>query len=192
MWRAKDRLHRLRKNRPVSEICIVPINTIDTGLLTRLALCLEERFLYRCVVRAPLAVPKTTLNSVRKQLFFGSISAKLCAAYESREDLLLGVTDYDLYKTSHQFIFGSSSPAQRCAVVSIHRLRAEFYAEKPDENALFQRLLKESVHEIGHALGLKHCYNVRCAMYYSNSIFDTDNKHSQFCEVCDKRSRANR
>jgi archaemetzincin len=176
----------------VSELSIVPINTIDAGLLTRLALCLEERFLYRGVVRSPLVVPKTVLNSVRKQLFFGSISAKLAAAYEPRDDLVLGVTDFDLYKTSHQFIFGSSSPTQRCAVVSIHRLRAEFYGEKTDDNALFQRLLKEAVHEIGHTLGLKHCYNARCAMYYSNSIFDTDNKHSQFCEVCDKRSRASR
>jgi len=180
------------KLRPVSELSIVPINSIEAGLLTRLALCLEERFLYRCVVRAPLVVPKTVLNSVRKQLFFGSIAAKVSAAYEAHEEILLGITDFDLYKTSHQFIFGSSSPAQRCAIVSIHRLSAEFYGERPDENALFQRLLKEAVHEIGHTLGLKHCYNARCAMYYSNSIFDTDNKHSQFCESCDKRSRASR
>jgi archaemetzincin len=176
----------------VSELSIVPINSIDVALLTRLAVCLEERFLYRFVVRTPLAVPKSVLNSVRKQLFFGSIAAKLCAVYEPREGILLGVTDFDLYKTSHQFIFGSANPAQRCAVVSIHRLRAEYYGEQPDENALFQRLLKEAVHEIGHTLGLKHCYNARCAMYYSNSVFDTDNKHSQFCDACDKRSRASR
>lgn len=174
----------------MSELSIVPINAIDTGLLTRLGLCLEERFLYSCDVRAPLHVPKTVLNSVRKQLFFGSIVAKLTAAYEPRDEIVLGVTDFDMYKTSHQFIFGSSHAAQRCAVVSIHRLRSEFYGEKPDANALFQRLLKEAVHEIGRTLGLKHCFNARCAMYYSNSIFDTDNKHSQFCENCDKRSRA--
>ena len=176
----------------MSELSIVPINAIDITLLTRLGLCLEERFLYSCVVRRPLAVPKTALNAVRKQLFFGSIVTKLTAAYDTRDEIVLGVTDFDLYKTSHQFIFGSSSTAQRCAVVSIHRLRAEFYGEKPDANALFQRLLKEAVHEIGHTLGLRHCYNARCAMYYSNSIFDTDNKHSQFCDNCDKRSRANR
>jgi archaemetzincin len=176
----------------VSVVGIVPVNAIDSGLLSRLAVCLEERFLYRCVVRGPLTVPKTVLNNVRKQLFFGSICGRLSAAFDPREELLLGVTDFDLYKTSHQFIFGSSSPAQRCAVVSIHRLRAEFYGEKPDENALFQRLLKESVHEVGHTLGLKHCYNARCAMYYSSSIVDTDNKYPQFCDVCDKRSRASR
>lgn len=176
----------------MSEISIVPINTIDAGLLTRLALCLEERFLSTCVVRSPLRLPKTALNSVRKQLFFGSIVTKLVAAYDAPDQVILGVTDFDLYKTSHQFIFGSSIESQRCAVVSLHRLRAEFYSEKPDENALFQRLLKEAVHELGHTHGLRHCYNARCAMYYSNSIFDTDNKHSHFCETCDKRSRANR
>lgn len=176
------------------ELRIVPINSIDMGLLTRLGLCLEERFLYSCVVRAPLPVPKTVLNSVRKQVFFGSIAAKLSGVDEAGagEQIVLGVTDFDMYKTSHQFIFGSASVAGRCAAVSIHRLRNEFYGEPSDENMLFQRLLKEAVHEIGHMLGLKHCYNARCAMYYSNSIFDTDNKHSQFCESCDKRSRAKR
>jgi predicted Zn-dependent protease len=28
---------------------------------------------------------------------------------------------------------------------------------------------------------------MRCAMYYSNSIFETDNKMSHFCESCDRR-----
>ena len=174
------------------EISIVPVNAIDAGLLTRLALCLEERFLATAVVRAALTVPKTALNSARGQLFFGSLAGRLSASYEARGDLVLGVTEFDLYKTSHQFVFGSSSEAQRCAVVSLHRLRSEFYGDPADENALFQRLLKESVHEIGHALGLRHCYNARCAMYYSNSVFDTDNKHSHFCEGCERRSRANK
>jgi archaemetzincin len=176
----------------VSEISIVPINTIDVGLLTRLALCLEERFLYTCVPRGALRVPKSALNSVRKQLFLGSVVTRLATVIEAPDTIVLGVTDYDLYKTSHPFIFGSSSATQRCAVVSIHRLRSEFYGEAPDENALFQRVLKEAVHELGHTMGLKHCYNARCAMYYSNSIFDTDNKRSHFCEACDKRSRADR
>ncbi len=188
----QDRLTTGENRTSVSEISIVPINTIDAGLLTRLALCLEERFLYTCVVRAPLRVPKSALNSVRKQLFFGSVVAKLGAAFDSRGEIVLAVTDFDLYKTSHQFVFGSSSEAQRCAVVSTHRLRAEFYGEPVDENALFQRLLKESVRQLGHALGLKNCYNARCVMSYANSVFDTDNKHSHLCEQCDKRSRASR
>src|ERR1700729_637199 len=79
----------------VREISIVPINAIDAGLLTRLALCLEERFLATAVVRAPLAVPKSALNSTRGQLFFGSLVARLASAYETREDLVLGITEFD-------------------------------------------------------------------------------------------------
>jgi len=176
----------------MSVISVVPVNSIDHQLLTRLALCLEERFLASCVVRASLAIPKSALNSVRKQLFFGSVASKLAARSDRGEGVILGITEYDLYKTSHHFIFGSASESHQCAVVSLHRLRPEFYGEPADENQLFQRLLKESVHEIGHAMGLKHCYNARCPMYYSNSVFDTDNKFSNFCEACEKRSRANR
>ncbi len=176
----------------VREISIVPINAVDAGLPTRLALCLEERFLATCIVRAPLQLSKTALNSTRGQLFFGSLAGRLSALHEGRDELILGLTEFDLYKTSHQFVFGSASETQRCAAVSLHRLRSEFYGDPADENALFQRLLKESVHEIGHALALKHCYNARCAMYYSNSVFDTDNKYSHFCETCERRSRANR
>ena len=48
----------------MSEISVVPINMIDHQVLTRLALCLEERFLATCIVRASLPIPKTALNSV--------------------------------------------------------------------------------------------------------------------------------
>lgn len=176
----------------MSAISIVPINAIDHALLSRLALCLEERFLARVDVRRPLEVPDTVLNSARKQLFFGSFVPKLASLVEGADDIVLGVTEYDLYKTSHQFIFGSSSEGQRCGAVSLHRMRAEFYGDEPDANLLFQRLLKEAVHEVGHMLGLKHCMNARCPMYSALSIFDTDNKYSTFCEVCEKKTRAPR
>jgi hypothetical protein len=94
----------------MSEISVVPINMIDHQVLTRLALCLEERFLATCIVRASLPIPKTALNSVRKQLFFGSLATKLAAAHESREGVVLGITEFDLYKTSHHFIFGACGP----------------------------------------------------------------------------------
>jgi archaemetzincin len=175
---------------PMSEISIVPINALDHGVLTRLALCLEERFLATCIVRASLPIPKSALNSVRKQLFFGSLATKVAAAHEAGEGAVLAITEFDLYKTSHHFIFGSSNESHRVAGISLHRLRPEFYGEEADDNLLFQRMLKEAVHEIGHAMGLKHCYNARCPMYYSNSVFDTDNKFSNFCEACEKRSRA--
>jgi len=174
-----------------SRIRIVPINAMDGAFLDRLAPCLEERFLATVQIERALAVPRSTLNATRGQLFLSTLIARVRRAHPDGEGLYLALTDYDLYKTSHRFIYGDADEAQGVAVVSLHRLRSEYYGEEPDANLLFQRTLKECVHELGHAFGLRHCYNARCAMYYSNSIFETDNKMSHFCEACDKRiSRA--
>ena len=174
----------------MSRIRIVPINAIDPAFLDRLARCLEERFLYSIDVERALAVPRSAVNSQRGQMFLSTLTGKIVRAHPTEDALLLAITDFDLYKTGHRFLFGDADEQQRVAVVSLHRLRAEFYGEDPDENQLFQRALKECVHELGHAIGLKHCYNARCAMYYSNSIFESDNKMPHFCDTCDKRSRA--
>ena len=174
----------------MSRVRIVPINAIDSAFLDRLARCLEERFLYSIDVERSLAVPRSAVNSQRGQMFLSTLTAKIIRTHSTEDALLLAITEFDLYKTGHRFLFGDADEQQRTAVVSLHRLRAEFYGEDPDENLLFQRTLKECVHELGHAIGLKHCYNARCAMYYSNSIFESDNKMPHFCDVCDKRSRA--
>jgi archaemetzincin len=170
-----------------SQIRIVPINTVDAAFLDRLAICLEERFLASARVERSLAVPRSSLNATRGQLFVATLNTKVQRARHDADGVLLAITDFDLYKTSHRFVFGDADEAQAMACVSIHRLRSEFYGEPPDPNGLFQRTLKESIHELGHAFGLRHCYNARCAMYYSNSIFETDNKMSYFCETCDRR-----
>ncbi len=176
----------------MGQISIVPINAIESSSLERLALCLEERFLFSCRVESPVAIARTSLNSVRKQMFLNTLVSRITATSSPEGAIRLAITDFDLYKTSHQFIFGEGNEEQRIAVVSLHRLRSDFYGERADANLLFQRTLKEAVHDLGHTLGLKHCFNARCAMYFSNSIYDTDNKLSHFCENCEKRVRANR
>jgi archaemetzincin len=171
----------------MDKIRIVPINTVDAAFLDRLAPCLEERFLAGVCVERSLVVPRSSLNATRGQLFVATLTSRVQRAHSDADSVLLAITDFDLYKTSHRFVFGDADEAQSVAVVSVHRLRSDFYGEPSDFNMLFQRTLKECVHELGHTFGLKHCYNARCAMYYSNSIFETDNKMPHFCEICDHR-----
>src|SRR5581483_6453218 len=126
-------------------ISIVPINQIDADFMTRLGLCLEERFLSPFIVRSALQVPKKVLNGVRGQLFTGALATHVSNAYPPGDGYVLAITDYDLYKISTRYVFGEGDPATHLALVSRHRLAPEFYGESADENVLFQRTLKETV-----------------------------------------------
>lgn len=96
----------------------------------------------------------------------------------------LGVTDADLYAGGLNFVFGEAILNGEDAVVSLHRLRPEFYGEPPNRRLFEARVLKEAVHELGHTFGLTHCRNPECVMSFSNSIIDTDVKKAQPCLKC--------
>jgi archaemetzincin len=176
----------------LEKISLVPINGVGSGFCERLAPCLEERFFHKFAIEKPLTLSPTQANLTRGQFFLNTVFNRLLAAYPARDGFLLGIIASDLYKTSHPFIYGDASDTDRVGVVSTFRLRPEFTNEPPNDDALFQRTLKECVHALGHSFALKHCHNTRCAMYLSHSVFDIDAKLTYFCDACDKRVRANR
>lgn len=103
---------------------------------------------------------------------------------------LLGVAEVDLFIPIFTFVFGEAQlgPANdSAAVVSLHRLRQEFYGLPADVPLQTDRLLKESLHEIGHTLGLRHCRDYRCVMSSSPAVENIDLKSAQFCPACAER-----
>jgi Peptidase family M54 len=82
------------------------------------------------------------------------------------------------------FLFGEAQLGGKAAVVSLHRLRDEFYGLPPNILALRERLLKEAVHELGHTLSLPHCEDYQCVMSASHGIALVDLKSSRFCRAC--------
>ncbi|MBO8174668.1 MAG: archaemetzincin family Zn-dependent metalloprotease [Thermococcus sp.] len=105
---------------------------------------------------------------------------------ELRAKAILGITDVDLYEEGLNFIFGLASPYLKAAIISLYRLKPEFYGERNRE-LLIDRSIKEAMHELGHVFGLDHCPNPKCVMHFSNSIIDTDFKGRDYCDKCIKK-----
>jgi archaemetzincin len=97
---------------------------------------------------------------------------------------VLGLTAVDLYIPILTFVFGEAQMGGPCALVSLHRLRQDFYGLPPDPEVLSERLLKESIHEIGHTLNLVHCEDYDCVMSPSHAVEWIDLKQSRLCENC--------
>ena len=130
--------------------------------------------------------PDYAFNKKRNQYLSTAILKALMEGkgYMAREKLL-GVVDQDLYVPELNFVFGEAS--QKAAIISLSRLRQEFYHLPQEQSLLYKRTLTEAVHELGHTYGLDHCKNPRCVMFFSNSLIDTDRKGSEFCPECRKK-----
>lgn len=134
-----------------------------------------------------LPLPIDAYNSSRDQYDSSLILSKLRTVLaKSGAQRLLAVTEADLHVPSMHFVFGEAHPVWGVAIISLNRLRPEFYGRPADTSLFFSRAAKEAVHEVGHTLGLGHCDDPNCVMIFSNSIEDTDRKGLEFCAKCKK------
>jgi len=118
----------------------------------------------------------------RKQYSSSKLLASLGKA--ERGERIVGITDIDLYVPRLNFVFGEADVVSGTAIISLYRLRQEYYGLAPDETLFLERATKEIVHELGHTFGLEHCPNNKCVMHFSNSLADTDLKEAHFCSEC--------
>jgi len=170
----------------MGSIRLVPVGGTDDALLVRLGRALSGDLGVDCVVGDHRIDPAPAFHPERRQYHSSTIISQL-GALQAREAWLLGVTPVDLFIPILTFVFGEAETGGRCATVSTHRLRQEFYGLPPDGDLFFDRLMKEAAHEIGHLWSLHHCDEYACVMAPSHSVEWVDLKTSRFCDRCRAR-----
>jgi archaemetzincin len=126
-------------------------------------------------------------DPLRQQYNSSYLLGTLLAQPLANTGKVLGIAEVDLFIPILTFVFGEAQLDGPGAIVSMHRLNNTFYG-MPENNALLtQRIVKESIHELGHTFGLLHCSSPGCVLNSSTYVEDIDQKSDAFCRQCQKQ-----
>jgi archaemetzincin len=166
---------------------LLPIGELPAGMLQDLAPTLANTFHVPCEILPYPMNPRFAYHTERQQYHSSELLGHMQDHIRTKTWRVLGVAAIDLYIPILTFVFGEAQIGGPCAVVSAYRLRQEFYGLQADSNLLNERLIKESVHEVGHTLELVHCPDYRCAMAPSHAVEWIDLKEGALCPSCHAR-----
>ena len=156
---------------------------VTANVLGGLAIELAPVFRCECRVRPERLEVAFARDPIRNQHYSTAILQAMQGLVEE-DARLLAVTSLDLFVPVLTFVFGEAQLSGNCAIVSLHRLREEFYGLPASEALTWDRLVKEAVHELGHTYGLRHCDDWRCVMTSSHAVERLDVKGAAFCGSC--------
>ena len=164
---------------------LVPIYCGDArNLVAPLAARLSAVFRLRVEQHPPSFDPELAFDPARGQYNSRILLAQLLNQQPGGATRILGVAGVDLFIPVLTYVFGEAQLDGRAAVVSTYRLDNQIYGLPADRDLLFERLCKESVHELGHTYNLVHCHRHPCVMLSSPQVEAIDLKSEQFCEAC--------
>lgn len=167
----------------MASLFIVQLGSVRKEIIVFLRSGVPERFDIDVTIAGAVPIPEGAYNPERGQYNSTRILEMLKEMKED-DERILGIIDVDLYVPGLNFNFGEADIEGGACIISLTRLRQEFYGLPGDERLLLERTLKEAIHEIGHTYGIGHCRDPRCVMHFSNSLADTDIKGPDFCHRC--------
>lgn len=163
---------------PGALIELIPLGHVDPVAISVVAANIQALIGLNANVLAPRANPDYAFLAQRQQFDAFKIIKQL--SMEARNSAFrLGVTALDICTPILTFVYGESQLGGEVALISISRLL------EGQIDMQYERAAKISVHEVGHLLGLEHCWEVRCLMHFSRDIGQLDSLPLKFCSACE-------
>ena len=175
------------KSSPSDAIKLVPIRISDKTIISNLEQKISQ-YLGLDVMTIDMEFDATYAHDPSRDQYNSSeILLGLKHLMTSGTHKVIAVTELDLFIPILTFVFGEAQLNGRFAVVSTFRLRPEYYGLPRDDALVGERLLKETIHELGHTFGLRHCPDYNCVLHASTFVDEIDLKTSNFCPDCQEK-----
>ncbi|MFQ5779396.1 MAG: archemetzincin, partial [Nitrospiria bacterium] len=116
-------------------IHLLPLGDLSESIVQDIAPSLQEIFGVPVIPHDPVDLPPSSYDQSRDQHSSTQILKNL-AEYKktlTNVERALGVATVDLYLPDLKFVYGEADPREGVAIISITRLRPEFYGLPPDE-----------------------------------------------------------
>ena len=163
---------------------LVALGPVDPEILRRLRTAVAKIFALPVRVLRPKPLPLTTFHVVRGQYHSTQLLEYLLAENNFGAFRILGVTSVDLYIPILTFVFGEAQLNGKAAVISLFWPRGDADSTDPSLAVVLKRLIKLSIHELGHTFGLGHCREEGCLMGFAANLEKLDQKNLAFCQYC--------
>ncbi len=168
-------------------IRLISIGEVDKNIISAVLSDISGVYSLRARFLGSITPPHEAYNQWRKQWDAEKILEKLSNTSGKHIDQTIpciGITELDIYYNKLNFVFALEDPFEGTGIISIARLREEFYDNPPNFTKLVERTIKEILHVLGHLLGLEHCSKEFCVMAFSPSVNDIDKKEMRYCDSC--------
>ena len=160
-----------------SHVLLVTLGGVPHRLVQAAGEALQETLEIASKIGPSLDKPQYAFNKDRGQYHATSILRRL-SSMRSPPVPVVGIVDVDLFLPDAPYVIGDADRDAGAAIFSLARL------SHADPDKVRRRVQVETVHGAGHLLGLSHCSDFRCAMFFSRDAADADRKGPGLCASC--------
>lgn len=168
--------------KPPDLVLVTPVGDIPQDISEAVAEKIQVVFALKTRIIPLLNDIEFAYDVERNQYYSTRVLEKLAADAPAECLKVLAITQKDLFIPILTHVYGEAQLGGKSAIISISRLNSGL--ESMGMAAIFDRIAKEAVHELGHTFDLRHCEDPHCIMHYCRKIEDVDRKLNRFCRYC--------
>ena len=173
----------------IQNITLIPFGYFEEDILRSIAEAVKHEFNLPVNIKEGHLDLSEFYDPIRRQYNGTKLLREIDSLFSSDSCKTIGLFSVDLYIPILTYIFGQAFLNGRSGIASVYRLSNERYGMKINDKIIPDRLIKEVIHELGHAFGLIHCHIPTCVMRSSTYVEDIDQKSANLCFSCKNKIR---